>query len=158
MTTRGTGGGESMSDPSRTIYLVSCVSKKSPMPAQAKDLYKSDWFLKARDYVESTRSPWFILSAKYGLVPPYRIVSPYEQTLNTMRKSDRQKWATMVEAEMEISLPAVDRIVLLAGARYRKFLMDYLRRRAATVEVPMEGLSIGRQLHYLTGALHHERV
>jgi hypothetical protein len=150
--------GGSMSDPSRTIYLVSCVSEKSPMPAQAKDLYKSDWFLKARDYVESTRSPWFILSAKYGLVPPDRILAPYELTLNKMRKSDRQKWATMVEAEMEISLPAVDRIVLLAGARYREFLMDYLRRRVAMVEVPMEGLSIGRQLHYLTGALYHERV
>jgi hypothetical protein len=89
------GRGESMSDPSRTTYLVSCVSKKSPMPAQAKDLYKSGWFLKARDYVESTRSPWFILSAKYGLVPPDRILAPYEQTLNTMRKSDRQKWATI---------------------------------------------------------------
>jgi hypothetical protein len=66
-----------------------------------RDLYKSDWFLKARHYVESTGRPWFILSAKYGLVPPDRILAPHEQSLNAMHKSDRQKWARMVEAEME---------------------------------------------------------
>ena len=54
----------------KTVYLISCVSKKRSTPAQARDLYTSDWFLKARDYVESTHSPWFILSAEHGLVPP----------------------------------------------------------------------------------------
>ena len=59
---------------------------------------------------------------------------------------------------METFLPAADRIVVFAGLRYREYLMDYLRHRARIVEVPMEGLTIGRQLHYLTDALHHERV
>jgi hypothetical protein len=59
---------------------------------------------------------------------------------------------------MDSSLPATDRIVVLAGLRYREFLMDYLRQRASAVEVPMEGLSIGRQLRYLAQAPHHERV
>src|SRR5690606_9611227 len=34
-------------------YWVSCVSGKLSRPAPAKDLYISDWFLKARRYVES---------------------------------------------------------------------------------------------------------
>ena len=50
---------------------------------------------------------------------------------------------------MDTSLPAVDRIVVLAGQRYREFLMGYLRKRAETLEVPMEGLGIGKQLRYL---------
>lgn len=54
----------------RAFYLISCVSRKRSAPAQARDLYTSDWFLKAREYVESTGSPWFILSAEHGLVPP----------------------------------------------------------------------------------------
>ena len=147
-----------MPDPLRTVYLLSCVSRKRSTPSQARDLYTSDWFVKARDYVESTRSPWFILSAEHGLVPPGRILAPYERTLNAMRKLERQAWAARVNSQMETSLPAADRIVVLAGVRYREFLMDYLRQRAETVEVPMEGLGIGRQLHYLTEALHHERV
>jgi len=59
---------------------------------------------------------------------------------------------------METSLPTAERIIVLAGLRYREYLMDYLRLRAKIVEVPMEGLTIGRQLHYLVDALHHERV
>jgi hypothetical protein len=147
-----------MHDPLRTVYLVSCVSKKLPKPAQARDLYTSDWFLKARHYVERTGSPWFILSAEHGLVPPNRVLAPYERTLSAMRMLDRQAWAAQVKAQMETSLPDADRIVVLAGLRYREFLVEYLRQRARTVEVPMEGLSIGRQLRYLKEALHHEPV
>jgi cytoplasmic iron level regulating protein YaaA (DUF328/UPF0246 family) len=140
-----------MSDPNRTVYLVSCVSKKRQTPGRARDLYISDWFTKARDYVEATRSQWFILSAEYGLVLPDQVLAPYERTLNTMGKAERNAWATRVKAQMETHLPVADRIVVLAGQRYRESLMDYLRQRAGTVEIPMEGLTIGRQLQYLAG-------
>jgi hypothetical protein len=145
-----------MPDPTTTVYLVSCVSKKRTTPSAARDLYVSDWFLKARDYVESTRSPWFILSAEYGLVSPDQVLAPYERTLNTMSKAGRNAWATRVKAQMETRLPPADRIVVLAG--HRESLMDYLRQRAGTVEIPMEGLTIGRQLQYLAGGLHHDRL
>jgi len=147
-----------MSPLASTVYFISCVGKKRAVPAPARDLYTSDWFVKARTYVESTRCPWFILSAEHGLVQPERILAPYERTLNTMHKSDRKAWAARVKVQMDESLPAADRIVVFAGMRYREFLMDYLRQHAQTVEVPMEGLGIGEQLHYLTMALHHERM
>jgi len=54
----------------QTAYLVSCVGKKRASPTLAKDLYGSEWFLRVRGFVESKGSPWFILSAKYGLVEP----------------------------------------------------------------------------------------
>jgi hypothetical protein len=141
----------------RTVYLISCVGRKLSTPAQARDLYTSEWFVKARDYVENTGCPWFILSAEHGLVTPERILAPYERTLNTMRKPERQAWATRVKAQMEASLPATDRIIVLAGMRYREFLMEYLERRAK-VEVPMERRGIGQQLQYLTTALRDARM
>lgn len=147
-----------MPDPSTIVYLVSCVSKKRSTPAHARDLYTSDWFLKARRYVEGTHSPWFILSAEYGLVPPDLILAPYNRTLNTMKAPERRAWAARVKSQTEMSLPPAERIIVLAGSRYREYLMDYLQKHAKKVEVPMEGLSIGRQLHYLADALHHERV
>jgi hypothetical protein len=107
----------------------------------------------ARTGIEGTHSPWFILSAEYGLVSPDQVLAPYERTLNTMRKAERNAWATRVKVQMETRLPAADRIVVLAGQRYRESLMDYLRQRVGTVEVPMEGLAIGRQLQYLSGGL-----
>jgi len=105
--------------------------------------------MKARDYVEATHSPWFIFSAEYGLVLPGEVLAPYERTLNTMSASEHTAWATKVKAQMETFLPAADRIVVFAGQRYREFLMNYLRERAGIVEVPMQGLTLGKQLHYL---------
>ena len=133
----------------RTIYLISCVSKKRATPARARDLYKSELFRRARAYVETTGCPWFILSAKHGLVDPDEVVAPYEQTLNTMRVAERRKWAEKVQAQMDERLPAAERIIIFAGKRYREFLMPYLRRRAAKVEVPMGSLRIGEQLSWL---------
>lgn len=50
-----------------TVFLVSCVKRKRTSAAPARDLYISDWFVKARRYVERRRARWFILSAEYGL-------------------------------------------------------------------------------------------
>jgi hypothetical protein len=132
-----------------TICLVSCVGAKGATPAPARELYQSDWFKKARIYAESIGSCWFILSAKYGLVQPDETIKPYDKTLNTMGVSERRDWSRHVQQQMDKWLPDADRIVVLAGERYRKFLMDYLGRRAATVDVPMAGMRIGEQLSWL---------
>ncbi|WP_338000323.1 DUF6884 domain-containing protein [Burkholderia gladioli] len=54
---------------------------------------------------------------------------------------------------MDTQLPAEPgqggRCVVLAGTRYREFLMGYLSGRF-TVEIPMNGLAIGKQLQWLT--------
>ena len=133
----------------RTVYLISCVSKKRDVPAPAKDLYESELFHRARAYVEASGRPWFILSAKHGLVAPGEVIAPYDETLNTMGVADRRAWAEKVQAQMDERLPAAERIVVFAGQRYREFLMAYLRRRATKVEVPMKHLGIGEQLSWL---------
>ncbi len=61
----------------------------------------SEWFLRARRYVEASRCPWFILSAKYGLVSPDEVIAPYEKTLNDMGAGERREWASRVQAQMD---------------------------------------------------------
>ena len=56
----------------------------------AKDLYISDWFVKARAHVEQAGNEWFILSAEHGLVHPENVIAPYERTLNAMGIADRR--------------------------------------------------------------------
>ena len=133
----------------KALFLVSCVSQKRPGRSKARDLYLSPWFLKARDYVEATGMPWFILSAEHGLLDPDSEVSPYEKTLNTMPVGERRAWASRV---LEALLPHAARseeVVILAGDRYREFLMPKLKASSRTVRVPMEGLKIGYQLQWL---------
>ncbi|SRR6266849_818544 len=133
----------------RRLYLVSCVSKKRSKPIRARELYYSDWFQKARAYVESRDGRWFILSAKYGLVAPGRIIAPYNVTLHNMTSSNRRAWAEGVAGQLRRKLHTGDTVVLLAGETYRQYLVLLLRQRGCEVEIPMRGLGIGQQLRWL---------
>ena len=137
----------------RRLFLVSCVKTKLARPAKAKDLYVSDWFRKARAYVEREGGAWRILSAKYGLVDPEDVVRPYEKTLITMRKVERSTWAGNVLEALEPCIADADTVVFLAGERYREFLEPALRSRGVALDVPMRGLSQGRQLAWLGARL-----
>lgn len=135
------------------IYLTSCVGKKRDRAMPARDLYASNWFYKAREYVERRSGVWYILSAKLGLVAPDQVIEPYEQTLNRMPIAERRAWAQRVREQMDAQLQSGpgrgDRCIVLAGTRYREFLMDYLNGRFK-VEIPMSRLAIGKQLQWLT--------
>jgi hypothetical protein len=92
---------------------------------------------------------WFILSAKHGLLSPDEVIAPYEQTLNRLSVMERRAWAEMVKNRLVSVVMPEDRVVILAGARYREFLMPTLELLAARVEIPMEGMRIGEQLSWL---------
>ena len=133
----------------QTICLVPCASRKRSSRALARDLYESALFRKMRAVVEELGTPWFILSAKHGLVQPDQPVDPYDLTLKDMRVSERRLWAERVIGQMERVLPPADRVVVFAGKTYREFLMDWLRGRSAAVETPLARFPIGRQQQYL---------
>lgn len=135
------------------IYLVSCVSKKKPGPCAAKDIYISHWFKKARAYAENAGDAWYILSAYYGLLHPDRVVSSYNITLNRMSLRERRAWADGVLRELRQVLRVGDKVVILAGQRYRQFLEDGIRALGVSVGIPMEGLRIGEQLRWLNRAI-----
>ena len=136
-----------------SLCLVSCVGRKRSSPAPASDLYTSPWFRKARAYAERVGGPWFVLSAKHGLVQPDEMIAPYDLTLNTMPVADRRRWAAKVLTQLEPHLDGVGSVVFLAGQRYREFLTPSLRSRGLVVSVPMQGLRIGEQLSWLTSEL-----
>jgi hypothetical protein len=118
-------------------------------------MYTSPWFIKARQFVESQGSPWFILSAEYGLVEPASEIDPYERTLNTMSAQERRDWAQRTFDQLVPRLAHVRRTVVLAGMRYREFLLPRLTSLGQVVEVPLAGLRIGEQLHWF---IAHEQA
>ena len=138
----------------KTIYLVSCVSKKQIKPSRAKELYISDLFTKARSYVEATGAYWYILSAEHGLLSPEDMVEPYNKTLNTMPIDERRCWGEQVCADLHRILIRGDAVVLIAGAKYREFLIPFLIDAGITVEVPLKGKRIGEQLSWFKGQTH----
>ena len=93
--------------------------------------------------------PWFILSAKYGLVDPHTTIAPYNLTLKTMPVNRRRSWASGVVEDLAPRLAGVNSVAFLAGKAYREFLEPALHERGITIYVPMEGMGIGRQLSWL---------
>jgi hypothetical protein len=131
----------------KRIVLISCVSKKLAIRARASDMYLSPLFRRSWLYAEKLLpDAVFILSAKYGLLDPVQEIEPYDITLNTMSSRERMAWADRVLIQLKRRCDfQKDHFVFLAGRKYRAYLVPSM----ASYEVPMQGLSIGKQLQYL---------
>lgn len=131
----------------KTIVLISCSSRKLTHKAQAKDLYTSPLFRENLLFANTfCPSHVFILSANYGLLKLDRWIAPYNVTLNEMKTLQVKVWAEKVVRQLnKVSNLSQDRFILLAGKRYRKFLVPYL----SNYDVPLENMPIGKQLQYL---------
>ena len=136
----------------KTIVLISCVSKKLAHAASAKDLYVSPLFRLNLQYARKLQPDAIcILSAKHGLLDLDTDVEPYDLTLNDMATGQAQAWAEQVLEQIKQRADlSRDHFVFLAGLKYRKFLVP----RLASYEVPMQGLTIGRQLQFLSERVH----
>jgi len=129
-----------------------CATKKLNTKTRAKDLYVTPLFRLSWNYANKLSPDGiFILSAKHGLLVPDKETEPYDVTLNRMSASEIKNWANQVLTKLtEYSDLDRDHFTFLAGQKYRKYLIP----RMPHFEVPMEGLSIGKQLQYLRRYLH----
>lgn len=137
-----------------TIVLISCVSKKLSHKAKARDLYISPLFRMNLKYAQRfSPQKVFILSAKYGLVQLDEEIEPYDVTLNQMSARERRNWAAKVVSQLqEHSNLENNHFVILAGQKYRQYLLPHLK----SYEVPLAGLPIGKQLQFLKEKTAHE--
>jgi cytoplasmic iron level regulating protein YaaA (DUF328/UPF0246 family) len=147
-----------MKRPPRRVALVSCVKKKHATPHPAGDLYTSPLFRGLRAYAQANADSWFILSARHGLIHPSDVTEPYDTTLNTMRKAEREQWASRVQDQLMHHLEPGSEVLLLAGARYREGVEGFLRDRGFHVSVPLERMRLGEQLRWLKQNLAGENV
>ncbi len=129
------------------IALISCVSKKLTTKAKAKELYISTLFkLNLKFAIKMKSDKIFILSAKYGLLELEDEISPYNQTLNKMNSEERKRWALLVIEKLKNKCSLKDdHFIILAGHKYRQYLLPSL----SSYEIPLKGMTIGKQLQFL---------
>ncbi|MXX54202.1 MAG: hypothetical protein F4Z44_00225, partial [Gemmatimonadetes bacterium] len=92
--TRAGSGGVARPD----ILLIGCVKGKLEWASRvaAKDLYVSALWRCRRKYAEQSGIPWFILSAKYGLVNPETRIAWYDLSLGDLPAAQRRAWSHRV--------------------------------------------------------------
>jgi hypothetical protein len=91
-----------------------------------------------------------VLSSRYGLVEPDKVIEPYDYTLNHATREERKVWAEQVIAQLTPHLCNHMRIVMLAGAHYREYLIAPLQHKGILVETPMQHMRRGEQLGWLS--------
>lgn len=124
------------------IVLVACCGRKLDRAARAEDLYTSDLFKKARAWAEKFGLAWYILSAKHGIVPPGRVIKPYDLTLAGMTPYEVEVWNLNIAKTLA---PHADRdVVVLAGERY----CAWTAHRTNVIR-PVKGMGIGQQKSWL---------
>lgn len=124
-----------------TIGFVACAKTKRTHPCEAQDMYQGALFRQSRRYMERLGIPWFILSAKYGLIEPGHIIAPYEVTLLTMTKKERHAWAQPINEKLKQSFAVeTTRVIAILSLPYREALAGYV------VTYPVDHLGIIAQL------------
>ena len=144
------------------LILIQCSKSKLDHRAQAYELYDSDLFKKSLYYawdhnckeaIETKEyAETLILSALHGVVDPFDRLDPYDVALCDMTKQDRVTWSLRVYHQLKtrfgFALP--EKITFLAGVLYREHLEHLVREYdGVKTEVPMKGLGIGQQKHWL---------
>ena len=144
----GGGGGEQLTS---EVVLVGCVKGKLEWASRvpAKDLYVSPLWRSRRIYAERSGLPWYILSAKYGLLDPDARIQWYDLSLGDLPAAQRRAWAQRVVDSLLEKYPAMEGKVveIHAGKDYVDFgLATGLKKAGAVVERPLLGIPIGRHL------------
>jgi len=110
----------------RVLVITECTKEKlsynSSMKAPAKMMYRGKLFEAVREFCESKKLDYLVISAKYGLLHPNEVIEGYDKVLRTRR--DVEEIKPLVEQRLKPILADYDKIVVIAGKRYRETLSD----------------------------------
>lgn len=130
----------------KKIVLLSCVATKLPKPAPAGKLYNSPLFKGSLEYANSLDpDDIVILSAKHYVLPLDQVIAPYDKTLLNMPSEEVKEWAEEVLRRLRKKYNLEeDEFIILAGAKYRKYIVPEIKNWSS----PVEGKRIGQQLQF----------
>ena len=129
------------------VVLVGCSRTKAPAAEPAQELFRGQGFRRARAHAIESGVPWFVLSAKYGLLAPDDVVGPYDVYLPDRSPQYRAAWGEWVVTQLaERQTLDGARVEVHASAAYAGPLREPLRSRGATLHEPLAGLRQGERL------------
>ena len=138
------------------VILVGCVRTKNAVASAASELFASPLFAGRRRYAVASGLPWYILSAKFGLLAPDDVIGPYDVYLADQAPDYKRAWGEFVTAQLEQRERVLRgrTIEVHAGAAYVDPLRAPLAARGAMLVTPMAHLRQGEQLawYHTSGA------
>lgn len=138
------------------IGLIPCGQKKlktvenglfkySPK-IKARDLYTSELFKTTLEYSKLFHDRTYILSAKHHLLELDDKIETYNKNLNDMEETEIIKWAEYTAKQLNEKISDNDRIYILTGKTYWKYLIDKIPGEKILL---MQGMGFGYRLQYM---------
>ena len=128
-----------------TVVVISCSNKKKNYECQAGELYSESVLFKLTvNYViKHLDSNFVILSSKYGIILPTKILKPYNLYIKDLDRGARAK----LVYNIYFNLAPFKKIVIFGGKDY----VNIIKQACPSAEIinPLEGLTIGNRLHLL---------
>lgn len=122
------------------VVLVASSGAHGPDPVPVATLFRSPQFAGARAHAERSGLPWFVLSAKHGLLDPGDVVGPYDVQIDERSGAYRAAWGEWVAAQLgeRLALEGVT-VEVHGGVDFAQPLRHPLARRGAALDLPLPG-------------------
>lgn len=131
------------------VGFIACAKTKASFAMPAGALYASPLYRKSLLAALDLSDRVYILSAKHGVLDPQTLIEPYDLTLKTIPRSQRQEWGREAGKRLDEILSRRDIVTLICGEEYIEPLRPDLERIGVSVEEPLGRLSLGQRLQRL---------
>jgi hypothetical protein len=139
--------------PTSTIVLVGCSGSKTTEPAPAAELFTGTAFRKAKELARAAGVPWYVISAKFGLLHPDEFIAPYDVYLPDQSGRYRAAWGRWVVAQIAERHELRGAVIEAhAGRAYCEPLVEPLTEVGASLFQPLAGLGLGKRLSWYSHA------
>jgi hypothetical protein len=110
----------------RILVVTGCsktkLTNKNSVKAPARKMYQGKLFRAVRDLCETHKLDYVIISSKFGLLKPEDVICGYDEAIR--KREDVLRIRPIVEEKLQPLLPHYDKIIVVAGERYREVLQD----------------------------------
>jgi hypothetical protein len=93
----------------------------------AKEMYQGTLFKKVKSYADAMDFDYRIISAEYGLIKPDQFIEGYNKKLRT--NGDIENIRPSIESKIKEEISQYDKIVVIAGEKYREVLENVFDER-----------------------------
>jgi hypothetical protein len=120
------------------VVLIASSGATSRQPHAAAELFESQGFAAARDHAVRSGHPWFVLSAKHGLLDPGDVVGPFDVQIGDQASGYRATWGEWVVAQLAARVQLQDVVVEVhGGVDFAQPLRTPLARRGAALDIAL---------------------
>jgi hypothetical protein len=120
------------------VLLLASAGELAKSPTIAAELFRSPGFARARQLALVSGTPWFVLSAKHGLLDPADVVGPFDDQLGERSPAYRSAWGEWVVAQLGERAPLEGTVVEVhGGVDFAQPLRQPLERSGAGLELAL---------------------